>query len=74
MWMQIEDKDGEYLINANNYKMIKESFSCHNDFQIIFFCAHGDDLILSYMSEKERDETYKKIIEFISNLQGRRPW
>lgn len=74
MWMKIVDKDNEYIINADCYKFIKESFSCHNEFQIIFYGNDGDDLILSYLTEQERDDMYNNISQFIQDTQGRRPW
>lgn len=74
MWIQIQDNSGEYLINLNACKTIKESFDCHGNFLIMFFCKDGDDLILSYEKEQERDDNYKGIIKFIENYQGRNVW
>lgn len=71
MWMEIEDKFSKYLINANAYHCIRKGKVCTNESTIIFYNSHGDDLILIWETEEERDHMYERIVEFVGKLQGR---
>jgi hypothetical protein len=71
MWMEIEDKNTKYLVNANSYNCIRKGTVCNNESTIIFYNDNGEDLILAWNTEEERDDTYTKIVEFIGAIQGR---
>jgi len=71
MWMEINDKDSTYLVNADAYQFIRKGKDCLDEPTIIFADERGNDLILIWKTEEERDDMYQKILEFIGNMQGR---